>query len=43
MLLFQPFAYRGSDAKLCSLLPSGDLWSMVKYEMENIMKVGLED
>jgi hypothetical protein len=43
MLLFQPFGSGGSSAKLCSLLPSGDIWSMVKSEAENIMKAGLED
>jgi hypothetical protein len=43
MLLFRPFGSGGSDAKLCSLLPSADFWSMVMLETENIMKAGLED
>jgi hypothetical protein len=43
MLLFRPFGSGGSGAKLCSLLLSGDLWSIVKSETENIMKAGLED
>jgi hypothetical protein len=43
MLLFRPFGSGGSGAKLCSLLPSGDLWSTVKSETENIMMARLED
>jgi hypothetical protein len=43
MLLFRPFGSRGSGAKLCPLLPSGDFWSMVKSEAENIMKFGLKN
>jgi hypothetical protein len=43
MLLFRLFGSGGSDAKLRSLLPSGDIWSMMKSEAENIMKAGLED
>jgi hypothetical protein len=33
----------GRGVKLCSFLQASDLWSMVKSEMENIMKAGLED
>jgi hypothetical protein len=43
MLLFQPFGSGWSNAKLCSLLPSDDIWSMMKLETENIMKAELED
>jgi hypothetical protein len=41
MLLFRPFGSEGSDAKLHSLLPSGDFWFMVKSEVQNIMKARL--
>jgi hypothetical protein len=41
--LFRPFGSGESGAKLYSLLPSGDIWSMMKSEMENIMKAGLGD
>jgi hypothetical protein len=43
MLLFRPFGSGGSSAKLHSLFPSGDFWSMMKSKAENIMKAGLED
>jgi hypothetical protein len=43
MFLFQPFSSGGSDVMLRSLLPSSDIWSIVKSEVENIMKIGLED
>jgi hypothetical protein len=43
MILFRPFGSGGSGAKLRSLLPSGDIWSMVKSKAKNIMKAGLED
>jgi hypothetical protein len=43
MLLLRLFGFGGSGVKLYSLLPSGDFWSMVKSEAENIMKVGLKD
>jgi hypothetical protein len=38
ILLFRPFGFGGRDAKLRSLLPSGDIWSMVKSEAHNIIK-----
>jgi hypothetical protein len=43
MLLFWLFDSGGNGTKLRSLLPSGDVWFMVKSEMANIMKAGLED
>jgi hypothetical protein len=43
MLLFRPFGSGGIGTKLCPLLPSGDFWSMVKAEAENIMNAGSED
>jgi hypothetical protein len=42
MLLFWPFGSGGSGTKLRSLLPSSDFWSMVKSEIENIMKARLD-
>jgi hypothetical protein len=43
MLLFRPFGSGGSGVNLRSLLPSGNIWSMVKLEAKNIIKAGLED
>jgi hypothetical protein len=36
MLLLRLFGSRGSGVKLRSLLPSGEIWFMVKSEAENI-------